>query len=79
MSPARMLILTGGMLLAAGLVLWLCERGGAPGHAGSWIGRLPGDIRIERPNFRFYFPLTTCLLASVVLTVVFWLLRRWRP
>jgi membrane protein implicated in regulation of membrane protease activity len=79
MSPARMLMLTGGLLLVAGLVLWLLERGGAGGHAWSWIGRLPGDIRVERPNFHFYFPLTTCLLASVVLTVLFWLVRRGRP
>jgi hypothetical protein len=41
-----------------------------------WLGRLPGDIRVERENFRFYFPVTTCLLVSVVLTLLFWLLRK---
>jgi uncharacterized protein HemY len=40
-----------------------------------WLGHLPGDIHIERENFRFYFPLTTCLLISVVLTLVIWLVR----
>ena len=40
-----------------------------------WLGHLPGDIRIERENFRFYFPLTTCLLVSVVVTSVIWLVR----
>jgi len=40
------------------------------------LGRLPGDIRIERENFKFYFPLMTCLLISAVLTLIFWLLRR---
>ena len=44
-----------------------------------WIGRLPGDIRIERDNFHFYFPLTTMILASVLLTLlvrlVQWLFR----
>ncbi len=40
-----------------------------------WLGRLPGDIRIERKNFSFYFPLVTCLLLSAVLTLVLWLVR----
>jgi hypothetical protein len=41
-----------------------------------WIGRLPGDIRVERPGFRLYIPITTMLLASVVLSVVLWLIKR---
>jgi hypothetical protein len=41
-----------------------------------WFGRLPGDIRVEREHFRFYFPVTTCLIISVVLTLLFWLLRK---
>jgi Protein of unknown function (DUF2905) len=43
-----------------------------------WLGRLPGDIRIERENFRFYFPLVTCLLLSLVLSLVVWLVRLFR-
>jgi hypothetical protein len=43
-----------------------------------WLGRLPGDIRIELENFRFYFPLMTCLLLSLVLSLVLWLVRRFR-
>lgn len=42
----------------------------------SWLGRLPGDVRIERPGFRFYLPLTSMLLVSVVLTLIVNLLRR---
>jgi hypothetical protein len=41
-----------------------------------WFGRLPGDIRVEREHFRFYFPVATCLFISVVLTLLFWLLRK---
>lgn len=41
----------------------------------SWFGRLPGDIRVERPRFQFYFPLVSCLLLSVVLSLVFWIIR----
>lgn len=40
-----------------------------------WIGRLPGDIRIERENFRMYLPITTMILASVLLTLILWLIR----
>jgi hypothetical protein len=43
-----------------------------------WLGRLPGDIRIERENFRFYFPVVTCLLLSLVLTLILWAVRRIR-
>jgi hypothetical protein len=43
-----------------------------------WLGRLPGDIRIERENFHFYFPLVTCLLLSLVLSLVVWLIRLLR-
>jgi len=41
-----------------------------------WIGRLPGDIFIQRENFTFYFPLTTSILVSILLTLVLWLLGR---
>jgi hypothetical protein len=40
-----------------------------------WLGRLPGDIRIETGNVRFYFPLVTCLLLSAILTVAVWLVQ----
>lgn len=40
-----------------------------------WLGHLPGDIRIETENTRFYFPLTTCLLLSLLLSLVLWLVR----
>ena len=40
------------------------------------LGRLPGDIVIERHNFRFYFPIVTCILASVVLSAIVWLVNR---
>lgn len=42
-----------------------------------WIGRLPGDIRVEKENFRFYFPITTMILASVLLTLVIRLVRKF--
>ena len=59
-------------LAVLGGLLWLGGRLNLP------LGRLPGDIRIDRDNFKFYFPLTTCLLISVVMTLILWLLRRGR-
>lgn len=42
-----------------------------------WIGRLPGDIRVERENFRFYFPIMTMILLSVIVSAVIWLVRKF--
>jgi len=42
-----------------------------------FLGRLPGDVRVERPGFSFYFPLATCAVLSVVLTVILNLILRW--
>ena len=66
---AKALILIGLALTVAGLIWLVGERLG--------IGRLPGDIVIERQNFRFYFPLMTSLIVSVVLSLLLWLLSRW--
>ena len=41
-----------------------------------WLGRLPGDIRVEKENFRFYFPITTMIIISIVLSLVIHLLRK---
>jgi len=43
----------------------------------NWIGRLPGDIRIEKENFRFYFPITTMILFSLLGTLILWLIRKF--
>jgi len=70
MSFGRVLMMIGGALLALGALLWLGGRLNLP------LGRLPGDIRIERENFRFYLPLTTCLLLSALVSLVLWVLRK---
>jgi hypothetical protein len=64
----RWLIAIGLILLVAGLLWpWLAKLG---------LGRLPGDIRIEREGFSFYFPLMTGLIVSVVLSIILWILRK---
>jgi len=70
MSLGRILMTLGGALFAVGALVWLGGRLNLP------LGRLPGDIRIERENFRFYFPLTTCLLLSVLVSLVVWVFRK---
>jgi hypothetical protein len=70
MAPgAKVLIIVGVLLILAGVML-----GRLPG-LGS-LGRLPGDIYIQRGRFSFYFPLTTSVLISVALTILFMLFRR---
>ena len=65
----RIVMLLGGVLLVLGALLSVTGR--LP-----WVGRLPGDISIERENFRFYFPLATSILISVILTLIFAMFRR---
>lgn len=65
----KMLILFGGLVMILGLALWA-------GLGSGWLGRLPGDIRIERGNSVFYFPIVTCIIVSIVLTLIISFLRR---
>ena len=66
---AKALILLGALAIAAGVVLLMIGR--VP-----WIGRLPGDFVFRRDDFVFVFPLTSCLLASALVSLVLYLLRR---
>jgi hypothetical protein len=65
----KMLAIFGGLIMIVGLALWA-------GIGASWLGRLPGDIRIERGNSGFYFPIVTCLIISIVLSLILSFLRR---
>ncbi len=65
----KFLILLGLLISAIGGLLLLS--GKIP-----WIGRLPGDILIQKKNFTFYFPLATSILLSLILTLLFWLLGK---
>lgn len=66
----KYIVLAGLVLVLVGLIVYFF------GNKLHWLGRLPGDIRIEKENVRFYFPLTTMLLLSVVLTLLVRLVRR---
>jgi hypothetical protein len=65
----KFLFVIGLVVAVAGLILW--KTGGLGG-----LGRLPGDISVQRPGMSFYFPVTTCIIISIILTLVMWLLRK---
>jgi hypothetical protein len=65
----KTLIILGMAIAAIGAVLVIA--GKLP-----WLGRLPGDIYFRKEHFTFYFPLTTCIIISAVISLLLWLLRR---
>jgi hypothetical protein len=65
----KLLAVFGGVITIVGLALWA-------GFGAGWLGRLPGDIRIERGNSAFYFPIVTCLIISIVLSILLSFFRR---
>lgn len=65
----KLLVIVGLVVAAVGALLW-------SGVGRGWIGRLPGDIHYSKGNFSFYFPIVTCILLSVILTLIAWLFRR---
>ncbi len=69
MNPGKILILLGAILIVAGLFFLL-------GGKIPYIGKLPGDVRFQKDNFSFYFPLTTCIIISIIVTLLLWLFRR---
>lgn len=68
----KVIIIAGVIVVIIGVLLYF---GG--GKWFSWLGKLPGDIRIERENFRFYFPITTMIIISVVLSLLIRLFQRF--
>jgi hypothetical protein len=65
----KVLVVTGLLIAGVGVLIW-------SGFGRGWMGRLPGDINYSRPNFSFHFPLMTCLLISLVLSLLLWLIRK---
>jgi magnesium-transporting ATPase (P-type) len=66
----KIMIIAGIVLVILGLLLWF----GATKF--SWFGHLPGDIRIRKENFSFYFPFTSMLLLSVLLSLIIWIIGK---
>ena len=66
----KYVVMIGVVLVVAGVILWRF-----PSLFG-WVGKLPGDISLQKGNFSFYFPVVTCILISIVASLIFALLRR---
>jgi len=65
----KLIFFVGVAIAVVGLLMWM-------GVGRGWFGKLPGDISYSRGNFSFHFPLVTCLIISVVLTLIMWLMRK---
>ena len=65
----KTLVIIGLLIVAVGALLW-------SGFGKGWVGHLPGDIHYSKGNFSFHFPIVTCLLISLALTLVLWLFRK---
>jgi hypothetical protein len=71
MATGKFLIIAGVIILVVGIVFYFFN------DKLRWIGHLPGDIRVERENFRFYFPITTMILFSLLLTVIINVIKKF--
>ena len=69
-NVAKVFFIVGGLFILLGILFSL-------GDKVPWLGRLPGDIRVEREHYRFYFPLVTCLVISILLSLALYVLRRF--
>ena len=70
-NGGKYILIIGGFIVLVGLVVYFF------GDKLHWIGRLPGDIRVERGNVRFYFPITTMIVLSLLLTLILNLIKRF--
>ncbi|MBP8960421.1 MAG: DUF2905 domain-containing protein [Bacteroidales bacterium] len=66
----KIFIVIGIILVIAGLIIYFAA------DKLSWLGHLPGDIRIEKENVRFYFPITTMIILSILLSLILWIIRK---
>jgi hypothetical protein len=69
-SIGKTIIIIGAVIVVIGVIILFF------GNRFSWFGHLPGDIRIEKENFKFYAPLASMLLISIVITGILWLFRK---
>lgn len=70
-QTGKLLLAIGIFIIVAGLIVYFFHD-----HL-KWIGKLPGDIRIEKENFRFYFPITTMIILSIIISLILFIFRRF--
>jgi hypothetical protein len=69
-DTGKYIIITGVLIVLLGVLIYFFH------DKLNWIGRLPGDIRIEKESFKFYFPITTMIIFSLVITIIIQLIKR---
>jgi hypothetical protein len=69
-DTGKYIIITGVLIVLLGVLIYFFH------DKLNWIGRLPGDIRIEKENFRFYFPIATMMIVSLVVTIIIQIIKR---
>lgn len=69
-DTGKYIIITGVLIVLLGVLIYFFH------DRLNWIGRLPGDIRIEKENFKFYFPITTMIIFSVAVTIIIQIIKR---
>jgi len=69
-DTGKYIIVAGIMIVLLGVIIYFFH------DKLNWIGRLPGDIRIEKENFKFYFPITTMIIFSLAITIIIQIIRR---
>ncbi|MBS1934369.1 MAG: DUF2905 domain-containing protein [Bacteroidetes bacterium] len=70
-ETGKYIVLIGAAVVLIGVIIYFFH------DKLHWIGRLPGDIRIEKENFRFYFPITTMIIMSIVVSLLFRIIRKF--
>jgi H+/Cl- antiporter ClcA len=70
-ETGKWIIGIGAIIILVGIIIYFFH------DKLNWIGRLPGDIRIEKENFRFYFPIVTMILFSLLVTLIIWFIRKF--
>jgi len=66
----KIIIIAGLILVIAGIIIYFA------GNRFSWVGHLPGDIRIEKEKVKFYFPITTMIILSILVSFIIWLVKK---
>jgi H+/Cl- antiporter ClcA len=67
----KYIIIAGIVLIVVGILVTTL------GNKFHWFGNLPGDVKVERENFKFFFPITTMIILSLLLSLVMWVIRRY--
>ena len=70
-QTGKMILVVGLLLVVVGIVVYFA------GDKLNWLGKLPGDIRVEKENFRFYAPITTMIIISVVVSLLIWIFQKF--